>query len=89
MPDTGLSEFRSVLADFQQFGSLALKGVLVAPIADIWVNLGPPPSKAIGLLTSLSQMVAVIWVFQFWSIWNERSSDPDARCIGCVFCWAG
>jgi hypothetical protein len=85
MPNTGLSEFRSVLADFQQFGSLALKGVLVAPIADIWVNLGPPPSKAIGLLTSLSQMVAVIWVFQFWSIGNERALRVRMRVALVVF----
>ena len=46
MANTGLSEFKAVLSDFQQLGSLALKGAVVAPLTDIWLKLGPPPANA-------------------------------------------
>jgi hypothetical protein len=72
MATTGLSEFKEVLSDFQQLGSLALKGAVAAPLADIWLKLGPPPPKAIGALTALIEFVAIVWVFQFWSNAEER-----------------
>lgn len=67
MADAGLSEFRKVLADFKELNSLALKGTVVLPIADIWLKLGPPPSKAVGALTALIEFLAVVWIFHFWS----------------------
>jgi len=72
MATNGLSEFKEVLADFQQLGSLALKGAVAAPLADIWLKLGPPPAEAIGVLTALVEFVAVVCVFQFWSNTKER-----------------
>jgi hypothetical protein len=72
MATTGLSEFKEVLSDFQQLSSLALKGVVAAPLADILLKLGPPPAKAIGVLTALVEFVAVVGVFQFWSSTKER-----------------
>src|SRR5208283_5698395 len=73
MAATGLSEFKEVLSDFQQLGSLALKGAIAAPLADIWLKLGPPPSKSIGMLAALLEFLAVIWVFQFWFDAEGRS----------------
>lgn len=72
MATTGLSEFKEVLSDFQQLSSLALKGVVAAPLTDIWLKFGPPPAKAIGVLTALVEFVAVVGVFQFWSNTKER-----------------
>ena len=72
MGTTGLSEFKEVLADFQQLGSLALKGVVAAPLADLWLKLGPPPVRPIAVLTSLMEFVTVVWVFQFWYSLKER-----------------
>jgi hypothetical protein len=72
MAENGISEFKAVLSDFQQLGSLALKGAIAAPLADIWLNLGPPPAKAVGGLTALIEFVAVVSVFQFWSNTGEQ-----------------
>lgn len=65
-------EFKEVLTDFQQLGSLALMGAVAAPLADIWLKLGPPPAEVIGVLTALVEFVAVVYVFQFWSNTKER-----------------
>ena len=67
MPRTGLSEFAAVLKDFRKLHSIALKGAVAAPIADIWLKLGPPPSKTVSALTSLLEFLALVWVFHFWS----------------------
>lgn len=75
MDDTGLTEFKNVLTDFGQLNSVALKGAVVLPLADIWLKLGPPPSKAIGGLTALAEFLAVVCVFQFWS----RMQDGKLR----------
>jgi len=72
MAATGLAEFKEVLSDFRQLASLALKGVVAAPLADVWLKLGPPPSKAVGVLTALVEFLAVVWVFQFWFNAEER-----------------
>jgi len=67
MANAGLSEFKEVLADFGELRSVALKGAVVLPLAGIWLKLGPPPSKAIGGLTSLVEFLVIVWVFHFWS----------------------
>lgn len=71
MGNTGLSEFKEVLSDFRQLHSFALKAAVTVPLADIWLKLGPPPSKAVGALTSLMEFMTVVWVFQFWSNSSE------------------
>ena len=63
---------KAVLSDFQQLGSLALKGAVVAPLADIWLKVGPPPANAIGVLTALMEFVAVVCIFQFWTNTEKR-----------------
>jgi hypothetical protein len=85
MANNGISEFKAVLSDFQQLGSLALKGAIAAPLADIWLNLGPPPAKAVGGLTALIEFVAVVSVFQFWSNSEERKLRPRMLIALSVF----
>ena len=85
MASTGLSEFREVLSDFQQLKSLALKGAIAAPLIDIWLKLGPPPPKAIGVFTTLVEFLALVWVFQFWSDTEERSLRVRMRGALCIF----
>jgi hypothetical protein len=72
MATNGISEFKAVLSNFQQLGSLAIKGAIAAPLADIWLDLGPPPAKVVGGLTALIEFVVVVTVFQFWFNCEER-----------------
>jgi len=72
MARSTLHEFTEVLADFRQLGSLALKGAVAVPLADTWLKLGPPPTSAIAVLTSLMEFISVIWVFHFWQASKER-----------------
>jgi hypothetical protein len=85
MEATGLSEFKDVLSDFRQLSSLALKASVAAPLADILLKLGPPPSKAVGVLTSLTEFVAIVWVFQFWSNAPERKLSVRLKIALCLF----
>ena len=66
MDNTALDEFRDVLSDFRQLSSLGLKGAIAAPIANIFLRAGPPPTGLLSVLTSIAMLLAVVWVFQFW-----------------------
>lgn len=79
MATTGLSEFKEILLDFRRLGSLALKGGVAVPLADILLRLGPPPSKTVSGLTSLVEFVSVVWVFQFWFQAKERKLHVRMR----------
>jgi hypothetical protein len=54
------------LADFREIGSVAVKGAVAVPLVGIWTKLGPPPDLTISILSSLSELLAIIWVFTFW-----------------------
>jgi hypothetical protein len=86
MERTGLSEFKDVLTDFRQLGSLALKGVVAAPWVDLWLKIGPPPATSIAVLTSLSEFVVVVWVFHFWSDLEVRKLNARMKVAFVVFC---
>src|SRR5713226_59463 len=66
MERAALEEFKEVLSDFRQLASLALKGAVGAPLTDLWLRIGPLPTKPIAVLSSLVELLAVVWVFQFW-----------------------
>ena len=66
MASTGLEEFKQVLTDFHELGSLAVKGTVAAPLLDVLLKFGPPPTAAIAVLTSVMQFLAVMWTFHFW-----------------------
>jgi hypothetical protein len=72
-PASGLSEFKGVLSDFRQLSSLAVKGVVAVPLADIWLRYGPPPAAGIAILTSAMEFAAIVWVFQAWYQAQERA----------------
>ena len=72
MATSGLSEFKEVLTDFRQLASLALKGAVTAPLIDIWLRIGPAPTRLVAVLSSLVEFLAVVWVFQFWRDARER-----------------
>ena len=86
MARSGLSEFKHVLTDFRQLGSLALKGVVAAPWADFWLKLGPPPVKTVAVLTSLLEFITVIWVFQYWYSLGERQLKIRMKVAAGLFC---
>jgi hypothetical protein len=82
----GLSEFKDVMADFRQLGSLALKGVVTAPWIDLWLKIGPPPARSVAILTSLSEFVVVVYVFHFWSDMEMRKLNIRMKAAFGVFC---
>jgi hypothetical protein len=77
MAQTGLNEFREVLSDFRQLSALATKALVVVPFADLWLKLGPPPSKIVASITSLIGFLALVFVFQFWH-------DAKANRLGAI-----
>ncbi|MFL6447308.1 MAG: hypothetical protein ACJ746_06410 [Bryobacteraceae bacterium] len=86
MPAVGISEFKEVLADFRQLTSLALKGVIAAPLADMWLKLGPPPAAIVGAITSLLAFTAVVWIFQFWNETEDRTLGMRMKVALYLFC---
>jgi len=82
----GMSEFKEVMADFSQLGSLALKGVVSAPWIDLWLRIGPPPAKWTAVLTSLFQFMVVIWGFNFWSNMDIGKLNIRIKAALGVFC---
>jgi hypothetical protein len=91
MTSNGLSEFRDVLSDFRQLNSQAVKAVIAIPFADVWLKIGPPPSKAVGAITALTEFLVIIWVFQFWYTATENSLRLRMRAALAMFviCMAG
>jgi len=83
---TGMSEFKDVMADFGQLSSLALKGVVTAPLIDLWLRLGPPPAKSMAILTSLFEFVVVVWGFHFWSSIDIQKLNKRMKIALCIFC---
>jgi hypothetical protein len=67
-----LREFGEVLADFRQLSAVTLKGVFIVPMATIWLNVAPPPVSVTSVSTSTLELLAAIWVFQFW----YRAPEP-------------
>jgi hypothetical protein len=80
-----LTEFWQVLRDFKRLGSVALKGAVAAPLADLWLKIGPPPVNVIAVLTSLVEFVAVIWVFHFWRACKVSQLDRRMKIALVVF----
>ena len=67
MPRTGLEEFKELMSDFRNIYSYALGGSAVAPLAiTLTSQLGPPWPSGLGLITSLTGLIAIIVVFHFW-----------------------
>jgi hypothetical protein len=67
MASSGLEEFKRVVADFSDVGAIGLKLAVAAPLLDYVVKFGPPPVRAVSALTSVSELLVLLWSFHFWS----------------------
>lgn len=83
----GLTEFKETLTDFRQLGSLAIKLAIAAPLADIGLNLGPPPKNSVAILTSLMEFAAIVWVFHFWHDAEARKLNVRMKAALALFCF--
>lgn len=75
---TGLEEFNQVIADFRNISSLAVKGAVAAPFADVVMrqfNLGlaPPWPTGVLIITSVAELVALIYIFHYWRSKTKKS----------------
>jgi len=86
MATTQLREFGEVLADFRQLSSLALKGIFVVPMVTIWLNVAPPPVSVTSVTTSTLELLAAIWVFQFW--YQTSKSTLERRMKIAILCFS-
>lgn len=66
MAKTGLEEFREVLADFKSLTSWAVKGAVVAPLADFVLQVGAPWPQGVPVITSVLELIILICIFHFW-----------------------
>lgn len=71
VPQTGLDEFKAVMADFRGMTSLAAKGAVAAPFADLLLRqfdsgIAPPWPPGILLITSVVELLSLIFIFNFF-----------------------
>jgi hypothetical protein len=86
MASAALKEFKEVLSDFRQLASLALKGAVAAPLVDLWLRVGPLPTKPVAVLSSLVEFLTVMWVFQFWHDLKGRKLKVRMKSALSFFC---
>lgn len=63
---TGLDEFRDVLTDYKSVSSWILGGTIAVPLADIVLQLGPPWPTGVAIITSVAEILTLIFAFHFW-----------------------
>jgi hypothetical protein len=86
MPNAGLEEFKRVATDFTDIGALGLKLAAAAPFIDLAVKFGPPPAPTVSALTCLSELLALLWSFQFWYALNRPAQNRRMRIALVCFC---
>jgi len=62
----GLREFWETLTDVQNVGSWMVKGALVVPLIDLITSIGPPWPPGVDLITPVVEVVALIYIFEYW-----------------------
>jgi len=75
---TGLEEFNQVIADFRNISSLAVKGAVAAPFADVVLRqfnfgLAPPWPTGVVIITSVAELLALIYIFHYWRAKTKKS----------------
>jgi hypothetical protein len=65
MEKSGLKEFKEVLRDFRSLGTYLIGGAIGATLLSL-TNFAPPWPKGISALTSLTELIVLIFVFNFW-----------------------
>lgn len=86
MPNAGLEEFKRVATDFTDLGALGLKLAVAAPFIDLAVKLGPPPVSTVSALTCISEFIALLWAFQFWSPLDPPAQNRRMKIAFICFC---
>lgn len=75
---TGLEEFNQVISDFRSISSLAVKGAVAAPFADVVlrqfnIGLAPPWPTGVLVITSVAELLALICIFHYWRTKSKKS----------------
>jgi hypothetical protein len=63
---TGLDEFRSVIADYRGVSSWMIGGTVAVPLVDFVLRLGPPWPAGVAVITSVAELLTLIFAFHFW-----------------------
>jgi hypothetical protein len=66
MSYSGLKEFKAVLRDFRSLGAYLIVGAMGTTITLAMTNFAPPWPNGISVLTSLTELLVLIFVFNFW-----------------------
>lgn len=79
MPSSGLEEFGAVVSDYKRVASWFVLGTVAGPLADYVVKLGPPWPSQVPVLTSIAELVVLVWVFHFCSRAKRSTIDSLMR----------
>ena len=63
--NSGLEEFRAVIADYKSIGPWAMGGTVFVPLVDYVLRLGPPWPEGVAIITSIVELLVLIVVFHF------------------------
>ncbi len=83
-----MENFRKFILDFNSLTSWLAKGAILAPFLTIVYSLGPPyPSlTAACIITSLLQLLSLMYVFTFWSKLNQNKLQRLFKINLLLFC---
>jgi hypothetical protein len=86
MARTGLEEFKEVMSDFRSVTFYTVNGVVIAPLADLALKIGPPWPAGIPVITSLAELLALIFVFHYW--FKRRNQKRLRKRMTIALCFA-
>jgi hypothetical protein len=79
MAQSGIAEFKEVLTDFRSLTSWSIGGAVAAPLADLALKLGPPWPPGAFLISSLAEILTLIYIFHFWFRANHKQLGKRMR----------
>lgn len=93
MARNGIDEFKEVMADFRSVTSLAAKGALAAPFADLILRqfdtgVSPPWPPGVLVITSVAELLVLMAVFNFFFPSGARTLDRLMIAALVVLCAA-
>jgi hypothetical protein len=86
MAKSGLEEFREVLADFKSLTALGAKAAVAAPLADFVLQVGAPWPTGVPLITSIVELITLIYVFHFWFGKSHKQLTMKLRIFLVILC---
>jgi hypothetical protein len=87
----GLEEFKEVMADFRSLTSLATKGAVAVPFADLVLRqfdtgISPPWPPGILIITSIAELLTLIFVFNFFFKSTRKALNKLMLALITVLC---